>query len=480
MKRWIVLCLLLFFASLHFINVEADFPPGINWSGDLYTDEGIYTGAALEHSFSGQWVRPNDYNAAVSQPVGHLLHRVVFALFGTSLFAARLTILLCFVQILLLVYLLTKRFVNETAALVVVGLLATNFFLFAFSRLAILDYIMVYFIVVALSITLLSPKINYGTVILAALFLTLATLTKYSAIVGIAPVLYIIWARTTANALKHRLLMIAICAIVCAALVLLYLTWAKAHYPVDFQTYQDALATRPQSFVRLLLNPLRVLRGAAQNDWLLAICALVIIPFSLLKMPTYRNSLWVQVLCIWFVAYSLLLCVLNYHPPRYFIAFVIPMLALVSIALTTFFQTNQQRTRRVLASALVALLLGVNLYRVSAYLLQPEFSFVNMARDVATIMRQETSSAEPRMIGTFAASLSLANQIPYVNLIFSTVPLSLRLETYHPTHLIIFRDDLDSIKQLEEWYSLEQLQSWDVFHNYKEGQPVYLYKLDPK
>jgi 4-amino-4-deoxy-L-arabinose transferase-like glycosyltransferase len=479
--RLVIIALLLGLALIRIVNLEADFPPGINWSGDLYTDEGIYTSAALEHSTTGQWYRPNDYSAAVSQPVGHLVHRLVFALFGTSLFAARLTIILCFIQILILFYLLSSRFANEMTAFVVAGLLVTNFYLFAFSRLAILDYIMVYFIVVALAIALLSPKITYSTVILAGVCLALATLTKYSAIVGIPPILYIIWARTPTNGIKQRVFMMAIPGIVCLSLVFLYLAWAKTQYPLDFQNFQDALSLRSEtSLIRILLNPLRALRAAAQNDYLIAIVAFVFIPFSLLKIPSYRSSLWVQALCIWIVAYFLLLSTLNYHPPRYFIMFTLPMVALVGIALTTLFHNSQHRALRILAPALIALLLGLNLYRVTAYLLQPEFTFVNMARDVARIMRQDSSEAEPRLIGNFAASLSLANGIPYVNLGFSNRPLSLRVATYHPTHLIVLRDELDFVKELEEWYSLEPLQSWDVFHNYKEGQPVELYKLNPK
>jgi 4-amino-4-deoxy-L-arabinose transferase-like glycosyltransferase len=479
--RPLIIAILVCFALLHFIHIEADFPQGANWSGDLYTDEGIYTSAALAYSATGDWYRPGDWNAAVTLPVGHLVHALVFAIFGASLFSARLTILLCFVQILYLFYLVTKRYANEAAAFVVVALLVTNFYLFAYSRFAILDMIMCYFIMLALSIALLARKVNYGTLALAGLCLALATLTKYSAIIGLAPLAYIVWARAETNSLSNRLFRVAVPVALCGVIVLLYLTWASAYYPDDFTAYRNTLAARPETNIRaLLFNLFRTLRVASTNDLLLAICVFFLIPISLITIPSYRNSLLVRGLCLWAFAYYLLLCTTTYIPPRYFIMFTIPLLALVGLALMHAYQHNQWPMQRLLAPAIIAILIGVNLYRIASYLSHPEYTFVNMAREVTAITTQESSTKTPLILGNFSAGLSLITGIPYVNSEFGTIPLADRLKYYPATHYVALGNEEETKSQLEEWYTLKQIKSWDVFHNYLRGQQVYLYELIPK
>src|ERR1700710_1588577 len=77
--------------ALRFFHLDADFPLGISWSGDLYTDEGWYANAAIRDIVSGEWYLPGDFNPAVTLPVGQLLQRAAFGVFGLGLIPARLT-----------------------------------------------------------------------------------------------------------------------------------------------------------------------------------------------------------------------------------------------------------------------------------------------------------------------------------------------------------------------------------------------------
>ena len=73
---------------LRFLHLDADFPLGINWSADVYTDEGLYSNAATRHVVSGEWYLAGDLNAAINMPLGQLLHRMAFSIFGLSFFRA--------------------------------------------------------------------------------------------------------------------------------------------------------------------------------------------------------------------------------------------------------------------------------------------------------------------------------------------------------------------------------------------------------
>ncbi len=147
------------FYALHFVHLKADFPnhsPWPDWA--KFTDEGWYGSAAIRHYQLGHWNLPGDFNPAAALPVWPLLEMAVFRFTGVSLAAARALTVVVFGFILLLCYLLLKRWAvsqnvaaneNENftvaasrtslAPAIAVLLLAVSPFYFAFSRLAILE-----------------------------------------------------------------------------------------------------------------------------------------------------------------------------------------------------------------------------------------------------------------------------------------------------------------------------------------------------
>src|SRR5262245_47804267 len=65
----VVLLLVALAVGVRFVNRTADFPSGINWSGDIYTDEGWYNHAATEHVRAGAWYLPGDMNTSINHPI---------------------------------------------------------------------------------------------------------------------------------------------------------------------------------------------------------------------------------------------------------------------------------------------------------------------------------------------------------------------------------------------------------------------------
>ncbi len=139
------------FLALHAVHLNADFPnhsPWMDWA--KYTDEGWYGDAAIRHFQRGRWYIPGDFNPAAALPVWPLLESLIFCFTGVSLQSARALTVGIFAAILLVSYLLLRRWYSlrqsdsgryrfSSAPAIAVLLLAVSPFCFAFSRLAILN-----------------------------------------------------------------------------------------------------------------------------------------------------------------------------------------------------------------------------------------------------------------------------------------------------------------------------------------------------
>src|ERR1700754_940779 len=136
------------FLALHAVHLRADFPnhsPWMDWA--KYTDEGWYGDAAIRHFQRGDWYVPGDFNPAAALPVWPLLESAVFRVTGVNVVAARGLATGIFALSLICVYLLARRWQKapqpgrerSLAPAIAVLLLAVSPFCFVFSRLAILE-----------------------------------------------------------------------------------------------------------------------------------------------------------------------------------------------------------------------------------------------------------------------------------------------------------------------------------------------------
>src|SRR5271170_2377848 len=174
--------------ALHAVHLRADFPNNSPWMDySKYTDEGWYGKAAIEQYVLGSWYVHGDFNPSIALPVLPALEFALFHFTGVSLVAARLLILAVFALNLLLAYLLVRTQASPWIALFAVTLLASNAFLYAFSRLAILESPMMLFLLASWLLALRLPQIASVTLrntalIAIGLLLCLMVLTKTTAI----------------------------------------------------------------------------------------------------------------------------------------------------------------------------------------------------------------------------------------------------------------------------------------------------------
>src|SRR5580698_5740142 len=156
----VLLLVAVIFLALHAFHLSADFPnrsPWMDWA--KYTDEGWYGDGAIRHYQRGYWYVPGDFNPAAALPVWPILEAALFRFTGVSLVAARALTVVIFGLILAGSYLLVRRWQllssgkkTETslAPAIAVLLLAVSPFCYVFTRMAILEPLLILFTLLAL------------------------------------------------------------------------------------------------------------------------------------------------------------------------------------------------------------------------------------------------------------------------------------------------------------------------------------------
>ncbi len=188
---WLWLAAIAGFAVAHLLHLRADFPNQSPWYSDWakYTDEGWYGNAAIRAHLFGHWYMPGDFNPAPAVPVWPFLEWILFGFTGVSVVAARALSVSFFFVDLVLAYLLLRTSAQATArrprwvALLAVTLCVTSPFLYSFSRLAILEPMLMAFLLAALNLAVRLPQWRRPVLVSVAIGLlyTMMLLTKTSA-----------------------------------------------------------------------------------------------------------------------------------------------------------------------------------------------------------------------------------------------------------------------------------------------------------
>ncbi len=200
LKRWGMALWVVAIAALaltHLLHLSADFPNYSPWYSDWakYTDEGWYGNAAIRAQLFGHWYMPGDFNPAPAVPVWPFLEWLLFGLTGVSVVAARALAVCFFFADLGLAYALVRTRTPRWAALLAVTLAVTSPFLYSFSRLAILEPMLMAFLLAALNLAVRLPRSRrpvLGSVVIGLLF-TLMLLSKTSAAFLLPAVAWSIW-----------------------------------------------------------------------------------------------------------------------------------------------------------------------------------------------------------------------------------------------------------------------------------------------
>ncbi len=465
------------FLLLRFAALEADFPRGITASRALFTDEGWYAGAAIQQTLTGSPHVEGGFNTAPLLPVWPLLLWPVWAITGMSFASARALHALLVVGLIAATGRLAWRRGRLAAALTVL-LLSTNYFLFAYSRLALLDLPMLFFVVLALlSATSERLRGRWSGPLLSAGFLFLGVLTKTTALFALPVLLFALWQHGA------RWREVAVCAGLAAVLVVAHQMVAWRLFPEDMAffrqlNFQDRFALQPvPAFQRLLLGGWKALVA----DPLLFGGGAALAGSALVLSKAFRRDPLVRLSLMWVASYAAVLAMTLYQPPRYFLPLFVPAALLIAAAAQSFLAKRKGKGVRLAAVILILLLIGTGSVRAIAYVADLHYTFRDAAAEIRRVAEQDHGAGSSAVVlGEMASTLALETHLPGLPPLTSAAPLERLISRYNPAYYVALGSEPAVMAALEKRYRVQLVRQFAVFGNYHNGDAAYLYRLLPR
>jgi 4-amino-4-deoxy-L-arabinose transferase-like glycosyltransferase len=423
-RRWLRVAIWLFVcatAALRFVHLEADFPNDSMWAIDQakFTDEGWWAGAAVMHALTGHWYVAGDYNPAVALPVWPLLLSAVFHFTGVSVIAARALNVAISLATLGLVFVLLRRHTRSGSGvppLAAVLLLALSPFAFVFSRLAILDSLVIFEFCLALLVASFATSRRIWPLAILSVLVSLMLLTKTTSAVLIPSVFWLAWSAMDCKASASLRVVLAV-AIVPAALIKGYAALVSAMgYGADYNYFfsrnaLDDFAWR-QSFDTLI----ELGRNCLLVDRVLYPVALVILVVTLV----WKRKLWSNALfaASWFALAgqaSFIFRLQDDYAPRYFLVMLAPIICIVALMLDEVLaDSNRSPAAAVLLLSAMAASATINGVMIEQFVAHPERQFYHAANSIRQIVRSDPEKNQ-LISGVSGTQISLMTGIPCIN-----------------------------------------------------------------
>ncbi len=486
--------------ALHFVHLRADFPNFSPWMDYAkYTDEGWYGNAALRQALLGHWRMPGDFNPAVALPVWPLLLRGAFALGGVSLVTARVLGLGVYVGNLLLSYSLLRRFASRTVSMAGVSFLAGSAYLWAFSRLAILEPLLVFFLLASWLTVLAAtgsragseagseaedqaPRRRLMLLLATGLLLALAVLTKTTAVFLFPSTVYLLW-RGNAGLLRKS------CqdSLLIAAGGLLpwgayYVSLMHAHLGADYHYLFAANRwTQPTTASGWFWAFWYALHGALWVDP--ALCGLAV-SVLLLSLFAGRPRLWREPLAgaallasagyIFFTGWH------NNPQPRYYEVVAYPLVFLSCLGAASLARAGEKSMRLLgaLAWAVFAATTLWNLVGTLRFVRHPDYTLVRAARGVTRYIDRHPNGRR-LLLSISGDQIMLITHLPAICDDFGSTDLPYRIHQYQPGWYAAWNEiDPGTLEDLHTQFRLEQVAKFHAFDD-EDRDVLILYKLHP-
>jgi hypothetical protein len=449
-------------------------------------------------------------------PVWPFLEWVIFFFTGVTIEAARGLAVAFFCANLVLSYLLLRLRGPRWMALLAVTFLVTSPFLFAFSRLAILEPMLIALTLAALNLAVRLPRFRRPVMmsVLIGVLFTLMMLTKSTA-VFLVPALG--WALIAPLWRQHRLAVK--CALAAAgSFVLTFGVWMALviHFGL-LRDYEYLFIVnrypRPTEFYWPLLSLWWSFRGGLWVDHILIPLA-GLVPLSaaltwrshwsreLRRNPAFVASLLAVGGYVLFMTYQ------NHPQPRYFTVvaffsfFVVAMgiQALLSIVpasaaspgetAESFEGVNSGSVMRPVWTRHGGVILGVAFLAASMiavcldaewtvdFTMHPEYTLVPAAQRLTRYIDQHPNGKR-LLLSISGDEITMITDLPTICDDFGTQDLVSKLKAYQPGWFATWNDvDPGTLEDLHSHYSLEQVASFHAF-DHPDRNVLVLFKLHP-
>ncbi|MGC1782394.1 MAG: glycosyltransferase family 39 protein [Acidobacteriaceae bacterium] len=476
----VIACLL----ALRLWHISADFPDYHFYSQDgaRFTDEGFYTGAAIQHFTLGHAYIPGGWNPGVFMPVWPLLAGFVFHFTGVSVVAARSLAVVCTWLGVLLAYLVARQYRSRTFATWTAFLVAANALGFFFGRLALLEPALVMFLLLAIYLAGKVKPGNYALAVGVGVVFTITTLTKTTGPFVLPAVLYPIWANNHGENRTARWEAWKLVATALGTAILLLggakIFWAH-HYAADAKII---LGVAP--LWELENSPLRLVRFFLRGTWIdpvLFPLALIGFVAAIARLRFFWRDTLFTTAFLWEAGYAAFIVFHYDGPPRYFVTLIVPTVWLALIF--TEWLWREHRRVGVAAVACVAVSVTWNLAYIGNYLAHPRYSLVDASLSIkkAVSAQGDTSaSANHLLIGRGADEISLLSDgLPAMDT-DGTMLLAEKLDVYRPDWFMDWTDDKPARRDtVAGKRTLGQRATFPDLNHFN-GAGIVLYEILPK
>jgi hypothetical protein len=476
--------------ALHFLHLRADFPNNSPWNDwAKYTDEGWYGDAAIRYYLRGTWRLPGDFNPAVALPVWPLLEAALFRFTGVGILAARALTVCVFGCVLCSSFFFLRLHANRSDdqplrtvfAAAAVLVLAVSPFVYAFTRMAILEPLLVLMMLLSLQAAYAArlAQFRWQRAAYAAgvgLLIALMIGTKTTAMFLLPAIAYMLadscgW--RLRRTLRTAMVTGAAVFVLCGGYYLLlvhrgylgdfrYLFTANAYTGITqstfLQTVGDALADG--MWIGTLLYPL----------------AGLMLIIACVRVRIWRDPVFTS-LALWAAGYMVFM---TYHAnlqPRYYLVVAVPLILLL---LRGALHVAEWHPVAPLALApLLLLVVGHEARMTLNFARHPDYTYQTAAVHIERIVEAEPSHSHT-VLSISGSNLSLMTGIPSICDDFGTMDLEDRIAAYRPGWFVSWNyvED-DKMAVLSRFYTLTRVAEFPALDD-PERNLMIVYRLDPK
>ncbi len=448
-----------------------------------YTDEGWYGNAAVRAKLFGHPLLPGDFNPAVALPVWPTLEWLVFSLSGVSLEAARALALVVFLGNLGLSYaVLRAAGAGRTACCAAVLLLSGSPYLWAFSRLAILEPLLTFWMLGSWLLALRLPAFTGARRALAlagiGFLCCLAVLTKTTAVFLLpATGAIVCWSVRWRAPAAARAIGIALLG---GGLpwFAYFLTVARPHL-LDFHYLFTANQwDQPKGLHNYLLAFWWAAHGLLWVGPSLVCIMLALLGLALALSGAFRRSPLMQASLLAAAGYIFFTGWHNNPQPRYYMVLMYPVMFVIMLALEAL-----GRRSRALVAMTAAALLAIFVHDLNAsiwYARHPEYTLATAASGLTAYIDQHPSEGRRMLLSISGDEISLFTHLPAICDDFGTDDLETRIRRYRPGWYAQWNEldpgTLDDIHAAG--YRLKPVAHWHAFDDENRNDLV-LYRMEP-
>ncbi len=463
-----------------FVSLSADFPNWSPWMMDQakFTDEGWWGSAAVRLALTGRWYMAGDYNPAVALPVWPMLLSAVFHFTGVSVVAARALTGLISIATLGVVFVLVRRYTGSRAeglALLAVLLLASSPFAFAFSRLAILETLVVFefclLLLLAASFARLRRPWPWAAL---ALLTTVMLLTKTTAALLVPAVFWVAWcAMDRSRAGLWR----AVAAVVAApaALAKGYAALVSAlGYGADYRYFFEVNAMPDITWGQALATLRDLIENCLWVDRVLfPIGAVILVLTVAWKRKLWKNPLFAA---SWMVLGAQAVFIFSRqddYAPRYFLAMLAPLVWIVVLTLGELL-IHARKTAVLLMIGMTAAMVA-NVAMVRGFLTHRDYDFHDAAVSIRAIV-QSHPEQKPLLLGVSAPQISLMTGIAAINDFYGTEDAAEKVARLQPGWYLGWNGITPENVAMLAPFRLEKMASYPAFDD-DDRTELILYRM---